>query len=52
MRELHRHLREASPGSQTYNAGFTRQDRSRFLGALENEIQAIRRAFAGRPPPA
>ena len=43
MRNLHRHLREAT-GSQTYNAGFTKQDRSRFLGALENEIQAVRRA--------
>src|SRR5262249_53350430 len=40
MRDLHRHLREAT-GSQTYNAGFSKQDRSRFLGALENEIQAI-----------
>jgi uncharacterized protein YaiI (UPF0178 family) len=48
MRELHRYLREASPGGQTYNAAFTRQDRSRFLGALENEIQAIRRAAARR----
>lgn len=52
MRDLHRHLREATPGGQTFNAGFTKQDRSRFLGALENEIQAIRRAFAGRVPPA
>ena len=43
MRDLHRHLREAT-GNQTYNAGFTKQDRSRFLGALENEIQAVRRA--------
>ena len=52
MRDLHRHLREATAGGQTYNAGFTKQDRSRFLGALENEIQAIRRAFAGRTSPA
>lgn len=43
MRELHRHLREATPGGQTYNAGFTRQDRSQFLNALENAIQAIKR---------
>ena len=43
MRELHRHLREAT-GSQTYNAGFTKQDRSRFLGELENCIQALKRA--------
>jgi uncharacterized protein YaiI (UPF0178 family) len=48
MRDLHRHLREAT-GNQTYNAGFTKQDRSRFLGALENEIQAVRRAFPGKP---
>jgi uncharacterized protein YaiI (UPF0178 family) len=45
MRDLHRHLREAT-GNQTYNAGFTRQDRSRFLGALENEIQAVKRTMA------
>ncbi len=42
MRELQRHLREAS-GNQTYNAGFTQKDRSRFLGALENEVQALKR---------
>ena len=42
MREFQRHLREAS-GNQTYNAGFTQKDRSRFLGALENEIQALKR---------
>ena len=42
MRDFHRHLREAT-GGQTYNAGFARQDRSRFLNALENEIQAVRR---------
>ncbi|HVU20957.1 MAG TPA: YaiI/YqxD family protein [Rhizomicrobium sp.] len=46
MREFQRHLREAS-GNQTYNAGFTQRDRSRFLGALENEIQALKRL---RPP--
>jgi uncharacterized protein YaiI (UPF0178 family) len=42
MRELHRHLREAT-GQQTLHAGFTKKDRSRFLGALENEIQAVKR---------
>ena len=42
MRDLHRHLREAT-GKQTYNAGFTKDDRSRFLGSLENAIQAARR---------
>ena len=46
MRDLQRHLREATPGGQTYNAGFTKQDRSRFLGALENEIQAAKRSVA------
>jgi uncharacterized protein len=45
MRDLHRHLREVS-GEQTMHAGFTAKDRSRFLGALENEIQAIKRRMA------
>jgi len=43
MRDLQRHLRELS-GGQTYNAGFSKPDRSRFLNALENEIQSVRRA--------
>jgi uncharacterized protein YaiI (UPF0178 family) len=42
MRELSRHLRESS-GGQTYNAAFGKQDRSRFLGELENCIQALKR---------
>ena len=42
MRDLHRHLREAT-GQQTFNPGFTKKDRSRFLGALENEVQALKR---------
>ena len=42
MRELSRHLREVS-GGQTFNAGFGKQDRSRFLGELENCIQALKR---------
>ena len=46
MRELSRHLREVS-GGQTYNAGFTKQDRSRFLGELENCIQGLKRAKLG-----
>jgi uncharacterized protein YaiI (UPF0178 family) len=46
MRDLHRHLREAT-GNQTYNAGFTKQDRSRFLGTLENEIQAVKTVAKG-----
>jgi uncharacterized protein YaiI (UPF0178 family) len=44
MRDLHRHLREVT-GGQTYNAGFAKQDRSRFLSALENEIQATQRSI-------
>jgi hypothetical protein len=43
MRDLQRHLRELT-GGQTYNAGFSKQDRSRFLNALENEIQSVRRS--------
>ena len=43
MRALHQHIREATRG-ETYHAAFSKQDRSRFLGALENEIQAIKRA--------
>ena len=40
MRDLSRHLRETGE-SKGYNASFTRQDRSRFLEALE---LAVRRA--------
>jgi uncharacterized protein YaiI (UPF0178 family) len=43
MRELSRHLREVT-GGQTHHAGFSKQDRSRFLGELENCIQAVKRA--------
>lgn len=42
MRELHRHLREVT-GGQTYNSGFSKQDRSRFLSELENMITALLR---------
>ncbi len=45
MRDLHRHLREAT-GGQTFNPGFTAKDRSRFLAALENEVQAAKRKAA------
>lgn len=45
MRELSRHLREVT-GEQTMHAGFGGKDRSRFLGAFENEIQAIKRRAA------
>ncbi|NSL73181.1 YaiI/YqxD family protein [Hyphomicrobium sulfonivorans] len=41
MRELSAHLRETGE-SKGYNASFTRQDRSRFLEALE---LAVRRAM-------
>lgn len=43
MREFSRHLRETGE-SKGYNASFTRQDRSRFLQALEEAVQAIKRA--------
>jgi uncharacterized protein YaiI (UPF0178 family) len=42
MRDLSQHLRETSE-SRGHNASFTRQDRSRFLQALEEAVQAIRR---------
>ncbi|HET6322392.1 MAG TPA: YaiI/YqxD family protein [Hyphomicrobium sp.] len=42
MRELSAHLRETGE-SKGYNASFTRQDRSRFLEALE---LAVRRALS------
>jgi uncharacterized protein YaiI (UPF0178 family) len=51
MRDLNRHLREAT-GQQTFNAGFSGKDRSRFLGALENAVQAkIREARAAEDRP-
>jgi len=42
MRDLKAHLRETGDISGT-NPSFTKQDRSRFLSALEVTIQAIRR---------
>ena len=42
VRELNRHLREVTR-SETHHSLFDARDRSRFLGALENEIQAIKR---------
>jgi hypothetical protein len=42
MRDLSRHLRELSSG-ETHHAGFGKQDRSRFLGELENCIAALKR---------
>jgi uncharacterized protein len=43
MRDFSRHLRETGE-SKGYNAGFTRADRSRFLQALEEAVQAIKRS--------
>lgn len=43
MRELKSHLRETGEISG-HNPGFTRQDRSNFLQALEAAVQAARRA--------
>lgn len=48
MRELMRQLREAGD-VRGGNPAFTREDRSRFLRALEDAVQAIRRS-AGRGP--
>lgn len=45
MRDLSRHLRETGE-SRGFNAEFTRQDRSRFLEALENAIQGLKRTGA------
>lgn len=42
MRDLHRHVREVTR-RETVHAGLGKEDRSRFLGALENEIQAAKR---------
>lgn len=44
MRELSQHLRETGE-SRGFNASFTRQDRSRFLEAMEQAVQAIRRGL-------
>src|SRR5262245_21502229 len=42
MRDLSRHLRETGE-SKGHHASFTRQDRSRFLQALEEAVRAIKR---------
>jgi uncharacterized protein YaiI (UPF0178 family) len=42
MRALSQHLRETGDGGG-YNAAFTRQDRSRFLEALELAVQKAKR---------
>ena len=42
MRDLSRHLRATGEGG-SFNASFTRQDRSRFLEALELAVQRAKR---------
>jgi uncharacterized protein YaiI (UPF0178 family) len=42
MRDLSAHLRETGE-SKGYNASFTRRDRSQFLQALEQAVQASKR---------
>ncbi len=42
MRDFSRHLRETGE-SKGFNPSFTRQDRSRFLQALEEAVQATKR---------
>jgi uncharacterized protein YaiI (UPF0178 family) len=46
MRDLQQHLRETGE-SKGYNAAMTRQDRSRFLEALEQTVNRARRASVG-----
>jgi uncharacterized protein len=43
MRDLSQHLRETGE-SKGYNAAFSKQDRSRFLEALEHAVQKIKRS--------
>jgi uncharacterized protein YaiI (UPF0178 family) len=43
MRELKQHLRETGE-SKGFNASFTKKDRSQFLQALDEAVQAVRRA--------
>jgi uncharacterized protein YaiI (UPF0178 family) len=42
MRELQQHLRETGE-SRGFNAAFTKSDRSRFLQAMEEAVQSIKR---------
>lgn len=44
MRELSQHLRETGE-SKGFNAAFTRQDRSRFLEAMEQTVQSVKRGL-------
>lgn len=50
MRDLKAHLRETGE-IKGYVPNFTRQDRSRFLSALEETIQALKRERKRAPPP-
>ena len=50
MRDLKQHLRETGE-SKGYNASFSREDRSRFLGALDQAVRrAVNAAIAGNRP--
>jgi uncharacterized protein YaiI (UPF0178 family) len=44
MRELRAYLRETG-GAPSYNSTFSKQNRSRFLQALEEIIQSIKRSY-------
>jgi len=46
MRDLKQHLRETGE-SKGYNAGFSRDDRSRFLGALDEAARRAARVAGG-----
>lgn len=50
MRDLKAHLRETGE-IKGYVPNFTKQDRSRFLSALEEAIQALKRAQRRAVPP-
>ena len=50
MRDLKAHLRETGE-IKGYVPNFTKQDRSRFLSALEETIQALKREQKRAPPP-
>jgi len=50
MRDLQQHLRETGE-SKGYNAALTRQDRSRFLEALDRAVNNALRASRGTGSP-
>ena len=49
MRDLKAHLRETGV-DRGFNASFTKEDRSKFLQALELAVQAARKAAPQAPP--